>query len=107
GSLCSVSTWVIGPTRGLLIATVESKIEGLQWLLKLNRFGAPVNLLLLQGFLVSFLTSLFILISTVNEMYWLLSVMTAQLAVLFYTILFLAALRLRYKPGCQARVYRI
>ncbi len=24
GSLCSISTWVIGPTRGLLIATFES-----------------------------------------------------------------------------------
>lgn len=107
GSLCSVSTWVIGPTRGLLIASFESKIEGLRWLLKLNRFGAPVNLLLLQGCLVSLLTSLFILIPTVNEAYWLLSVMTAQLAVLFYIILFLAALRLRYKPECQTRVYRI
>jgi amino acid transporter len=107
GSLCSVLTWVIGPTRGLLIATFESKIEALRWLLTINRFGAPVNLLLLQGFLVSLLTSLFILIPTVNEAYWLLSVMTAQLAVLFYMLLFLAALRLRYKQGCQFRVYRI
>lgn len=107
GSLCSVLAWVIGPTRGLLIASLESKIEGLSGLLKRNRFGAPVNLLLLQGCLVSLLTSFFILIPTVNEAYWLLSVMTAQLAVLFYIILFLAALRLRYKPGCQSRVYRI
>jgi glutamate:GABA antiporter len=107
GSLCSVSTWVIGPTRGLLIATVESEIKGLRWFLKLNAFGVPTNLLLLQGFLVSLLASLFILIPTVSEAYWLLSVMTAQLAVLFYILLFLAALRLRYKLSCQARVYRI
>src|ERR1043165_2596563 len=49
GSLCSISTWVIGPTRGLLIATYESQITGLNWLLKVNRFGAPVSLLLFQG----------------------------------------------------------
>jgi len=107
GSLCSVSTWVIGPTRGLFIATAESQISGLRWFLTLNRFGAPVNLLLLQGILVSLLASLFILIPTVNEAYWMLSVMTAQLAVLFYILLFLAALCLRYKEGHQARVYRI
>ncbi len=107
GSLCSVSTWVIGPTRGLLIATLESKINGLRWVLKINRFGAPVNLLLLQGFLVSLLSSLFILIPSVSEAYWLLSVMTAQLAVLFYILLFLAALRLRYKESGITRVYRI
>jgi glutamate:GABA antiporter len=107
GSLCSVSTWVIGPTRGLLIATLESELKGLHWLLKINNFGAPINLLLLQGLLVSLLTSFFILIPTVSEAYWLLSVMTAQLAVLFYILLFLAALRLRYKEGRQTRVYRI
>lgn len=107
GSLCSISTWVIGPARGLLIATSESKITGLRWLLKVNRLGAPVSLLLVQGVLVSLLSSLFILIPSVNETYWLLSVMMAQLAVLFYIFLFLTALRLRYKEAEKSRVYRI
>lgn len=107
GSLCSISTWVIGPTRGLLIATSESQIVGLNWLLKINRFGAPVSLLVFQGVLVSLLTSLFILIPSVNETYWTLSVMTAQLAVLFYIFLFLTALRLRYKEADRSRAYCI
>lgn len=107
GSFCSISTWVIGPTRGLLIATVESQIVGLHWLLKSNRHGAPVSLLLVQGVLVSLLTTLFILIPSVNETYWLLSVMTAQLAVLFYIFLFLSALRLRYKEENRNRAYAI
>ncbi|MFM2323116.1 MAG: putative amino acid antiporter [Pseudomonadota bacterium] len=107
GSLCSISTWVIGPTRGLLIATFENQISGLDCLLKLNRFGAPVCLLLLQGVIVTLLSSLFILIPSVSEVYWLLSVMTAQLAVLFYIFLFLTALRLRYKEAGKDRVYRI
>ncbi len=107
GSLCSISTWIIGPTRGLLIATFENQVSGLHCLLKVNRFGAPVCLLLFQGILVTLLSSLFILIPSVSEAYWLLSVMTAQLAVLFYIFLFLAALRLRYKEAKQSRVYRI
>jgi amino acid transporter len=107
GGLCSISTWVIGPTRGLLIATLENQMNGLPSLLKTNRFGAPTNLLLLQGILVSLLAGLFILVPTINEAYWLLSVMTAQLAVLFYALLFLAALRLRYKETHRVRFYRI
>lgn len=107
GSLCSISTWVIGPTRGLLIATLESRIVGLQGLLKLNRWGAPTRLLVLQGILVSLLTSLFILIPSVNDAYWLLSVMTAQLAVLFYIFLFLSAWRLRFKVTDRKRAYCI
>lgn len=107
GSLCSISTWVIGPTRGLLIATFESQIKGLDWLLKINSYDAPVSLLIFQGVLVSLLTSLFIMIPSINETYWLLSVMTAQLAVLFYLFLFLTALRLRYKEPNRNCSYHI
>ena len=107
GSLCSVSTWVIGPTRGLLVATLENETKNLSWFTKLNRFDAPVNLLLFQGALVSLLAALFILIPTVKEAYWLLSVMTAQLALLFYILLFLAALRLRYTAIEPRRGYQI
>ncbi|MFZ0219072.1 MAG: amino acid permease [Candidatus Aquirickettsiella sp.] len=107
GSLCSISTWVIGPTRGLLVATFESQIRGLQGLLKVNSYGVPVSLLVFQGILVSLLSSIFILIPSVQETYWLLSVMTAQLAVLFYIFLFLTALRLRYKEPSRTRTYHI
>lgn len=107
GSLCSISTWAIGPTRGLWIATLESRIANLKGLLKLNRWGVPIRLLLIQGLLVSLLTSLFILIPSVNDVYWLLSVMTAQLAVLFYIFLFLSAWRLRFKVTDRKYAYRI
>lgn len=53
------------------------------------------------------LTSLFILIPSVNDVYWLLSVMTAQLAVLFYIFLFLSAWRLRFKVTDRKYAYRI
>jgi glutamate:GABA antiporter len=108
GSLCSVSTWVMGPIRGLLVASAESQIPCLQGLLKQNRFGAPVNALLFQGALVSLLTGLLILVPSVKEAYWLLSVMTAQLALLFYIILFLTAFRLRCQSPIQTPgTYRI
>ncbi|WP_010598549.1 amino acid permease [Rickettsiella massiliensis] len=108
GSLCSVSTWVMGPTRGLLIASAESQLPYLKWLLKQNRFDAPVNVLLFQGVLVSLLTGLLLLVPSVKEAYWLLSVMTAQLALLFYILLFLTAFRLRGQyPTRAPGAYRL
>lgn len=107
GTFCGVSTWVIGPTRGLLIAAYESKLESTRWLLKINKQGMPVALLLFQGVLVTLLCSVFVLLPSVNGAYWILSVMTAQLALMFYLFLFAAAIRLRYKADDTERVYRI
>lgn len=107
GCFCCVSTWVVGPTRGLLIAAIESRLDSTHWLLKVNSHGMPTSLLLLQGAIVTVLGCVFVLIPSVSGAYWLLSVMTAQLAVLFYLFLFAAALRLHFKADDQPRAYRI
>ena len=107
GSFCSVSTWSIGPTRGLLVAAYESQLSNTRWLLRINKRGAPITLLLFQGMLVTLLCSLFLLLPSVNAAYWLLSVMTAQLSLIFYLFLFSAAIRLRYRKNHVARAYRI
>lgn len=107
GSFCSVSTWVIGPTRGLLIAARESDLKNMAWLLKVNKHEMPIGLLILQGVIVTLLCSVFILMPNVKAAYWLLGVMTSQLAFLFYLFLFAAALRLRYKERETIRAYHI
>ena len=107
GSFCSVSTWVIGPTRGLLIAARETDFKKMTWLLKVNKHEMPVGLLILQGVIVTLLCSIFILMPSVNAAYWLLGVMTSQLAFLFYLFFFAAALRLRYKEKETVRAYHI
>lgn len=105
GSACGVSAWIIGPTRGLLVAAKESDISGI--LVKLNKRDMPSTLLVVQGIIVTLLCSVFVLMPTVSSAYWLLSVMTSQIAMLFYLFLFTAALRLRYKESHVPRSYRI
>lgn len=105
GSACGVSAWIIGPTRGLLVAARESEITG-TWV-KLNKNGMPRNLLILQGMIVTALCSLFVLMPSVSGAYWILSAMTSQLAVLFYIFFFAAAIKLRYKENNTPRAYRI
>jgi glutamate:GABA antiporter len=105
GGLGGVSAWVIGPTKGLLVASYDGCIPPL--FQKLNKKGVPIALLLTQATIVTIISGVFLLMPTVNSSYWLLSALTAQLALIFYIILFCAAIRLRYTKPDQHRSYKI
>jgi len=93
GGLSGVSAWIIGPTKGLLVASQDGSLP--PFLAKTNARDVPVRILILQALIVSALSMLFILMPTVNSSYWILSVITAQVALLVYIFLFAAALKLR------------
>ena len=64
-------------------------------------------ILILQGLIVTLLCSIFLFMPSVKSSYWLLTVMTAQLALLVYIGLFAAAICLRYKKPQIYRAYRV
>lgn len=105
GGLSGVSTWVIGPTKGLMIAARDSGLPAMFH--AVNSRHAPVRLLMLQGLIFTLLCTVFLLMPTVNSAYWLLSALTAQLAVMVYLLMFAAGIKLRYKFPEQHRAYRI
>jgi len=105
GSLSGVGAWLIGPTKGLLTAARDGCTPSI---LKLtNRKGVPVAILIFQGILFSFIASAFLFMPNVSSSYWILSDLTAQLALLVYVFMFSAAIKLRYKHPTQKRQYRI
>ncbi|MBP9726144.1 MAG: amino acid permease [Gammaproteobacteria bacterium] len=101
-SISGVAAWIIGPSRGLMVASEDTALPKI--LKKVSSKGVPVNMLLLQGGIVSLLTLLFLLMPSVSASYWLLSALTAQLAVMSYLGLFAALIVLRIKhpqrPNC-------
>jgi amino acid transporter len=105
GGLSAVGAWIIGPTKGLLVACHDGSLP--QFLSRTNDRGVPVRILLVQAIVVSLLGLLFLLLPTVNSSYWLLSVITAQLALLVYIGLFASALKLHYHKPHVARSFRI
>jgi amino acid transporter len=105
GGLSAVGAWIIGPSKGLLVASQDGSLP--KFLGITNKQGAPVPILLLQAGIVSLLSLSFILMPTVNSSYWLLSVITAQLALLVYIGLFAAALKLYYSKPNVPRYFRI
>jgi putative glutamate/gamma-aminobutyrate antiporter len=104
-SLAGVSTWVIGPTRGLWVAAEQGNMPS--YFAKLNTKGAPTRILILQGVIATLLCGVFLLMPSVNTSYWILSVLTSQLALLFYLFMFAAAIRLRIRNVAKPRTYRI
>lgn len=105
GAFAGVSSWVIGPTKGLLVAAEDANLP--EFIKQKNRAGVPVNLLLIQGIIFTCLCSSFEFMPSVASSYWLLTAMTAQLALLGYVGMFAAAIKLRYTQNNVSRAFRI
>ncbi|WP_084758851.1 APC family permease [Legionella adelaidensis] len=105
GGLSGVSAWIIGPTKGLLVSAQDGCIP--HQFAKTNKYGAPVRILMIQGFIFTLLSTLFILLDSINAAYWILSDLCAQMALLVYVFMFAAAIKLRYSKADKKRAYKI
>lgn len=105
GAIASMSTWLVGPSKGLLAAAQAGDLPHVFH--KLNKHEMPTNLLIFQGVIVSLITLLFALMPTLNAAFWFISAVVAQLYLLMYFLLFAAAIKLRYKRPDTPRAYRV
>ena len=105
GGVSGVSAWIIGPTKGLLVSARDGSLPDV--FSRVNRYGSPVAILVTQGIIFSLLSSVFILLDSINAAYWLLSDLSAQMALLVYIFMFAAAIKLRYSQPNQPRSYKI
>lgn len=105
GSLSGAAAWIIGPARGLFVSTKDNDLP--RFLQKENKKNIPVGILITQGVIVTLLSIVFLIMPSVNSSYWVLSNLTAQLALLFYVFMFAAAIRLRYKHAKIERAFTI
>lgn len=95
GSFGIFLNWLLATTRYLLVAAKDESLP--HFLKQTNQYGMPGIQLILQGVIFSILSSAFIFMPSVNSAFWLLSVVAAQFALLYYLFLFAAALRLHFK----------
>jgi amino acid transporter len=105
GGLACAGAWMLGPSRALSIALQDTSLPS--WMHHVNHYGSPVSVLIIQGILTTVLASSFFLMPTVSEGYWFLSDLSAQLALLFYLLLFGAAIKLRFSESEQERAFVI
>ncbi len=105
GSMGGVSNWIIAPTKGLLVAAKDGNLP--EHFAAENRHGAPQRLLIYQAIIVTLLTSVFLLMPSVNGSYWLLTALAAQLYMLMYLLMFAAGIWLRFKDPEHARPFKV
>ncbi|MDF2939689.1 MAG: amino acid permease family protein [Gammaproteobacteria bacterium] len=105
GGVASMSAWLIGPARGLREMSVDGEFPKV--FAKLNKYGMPSNILLLQGVIGTLLACVFLFMPSLKSAFWTLVAWTSQFTVLMYILLFSAAIKLRYSQPNLERPYRI
>lgn len=105
GGIGGVSAWLLGPGRCMMIASREGIAP--RCFMKKNKYNSPINVLLLQGLIFTIFSSFYLFFPNFNSAYWLLTAITAQLALLVYMVVFLAAVQLRFRAPHQPRKFRV
>ena len=104
-SLGGMMAWLAGPSKGLLqIGRQEGYLP--PFFQKVNEHGIQVNILFAQGAIVSVIALLFALLPNVQSVYWIFSVITTQVYLIMYVLMFIAAMRLRKSQPEHPRGYR-
>jgi putative glutamate/gamma-aminobutyrate antiporter len=98
-------TWLAGPSKGLLlIARREGYLP--PFFQQQNENEVAVHILVVQGAVTTVIALLYALVPSVSSAYWILSVMTTQVYLIVYLLMFVAAVNLRKRQPNVERGYR-
>lgn len=105
GALGMMSTWIVGPSRGLYATAEHGDLPPIFH--KANAHGMPTNILITQGLIVTILSLVFLFMPSVNSSYWVLVALASLLYMLMYILMFIAAIVLRKKAPHVPRLYKV
>lgn len=105
-SLGGMLAWLAGPSKGLLMISRENGYLP-PFFQKLNKHGVQQNILVVQGAVTTAIALLYAFIPDVSSAYWMLSVITTQVYLIVYLLMFVAAIQLRRKQPDHPRGFRV
>lgn len=106
GAMGQVSTWILGPVRGLFITAKEGILPPI--LQKKNENGIPTNMLILQALMITFWGAVYVLLpGGVNSSFWMLFALTTAVYIVMYLLMYAAAIHLRYSQPSVPRPFAI
>ena len=103
--LSGMMAWLAGPSKGLLKIGQDYGYLP-PYFQKVNAEGIQMNILVVQGIVVSIIGLLYAFIPNVSSAYWIFSVMTTQVYLIMYVLMFIAAVRLRRNQPDHPRGYK-
>jgi len=105
GVLGSVISWIAGPSRGLLWTAKDGLLP--KGLAKVNSKGIQQNILIIQGFIVTVLSSIYLIEANVGVAFFLLGALTIGLYLIMYMLMYAAGIKLRYSQPDLLRSYKV
>lgn len=105
GMIVQVSSWIAGPSRGLLVTAENGDLPPL--FQKMNKNHMPRNIMIFQGVVVSIISLIFLVSPTVSSSFWILTDLAALVYLTVYVIMFLTAIKLRKSRPDVPRPYKI
>ena len=105
GAIAEINSWIMGPVKALYTTSVHGNLP--PFFQNLNKYGMPTHLLLFQSIVVTVASFIILFMPTVSTSYWILTAISAQIYLIMYLLMFLAAIRLRYSHAHVPRLYRI
>ncbi|WP_320171500.1 amino acid permease [Maridesulfovibrio sp.] len=105
GALTMVITWMVGPSKGIREVAREGYLPA-SWS-RVNRFGIPTNILIIQSGLSAVVSCAILFMPTVSSAFMLMSALAVQLYLIMYLLMFAAAIKLRYTRPDVKRGYTI
>ncbi|HIF9209668.1 amino acid transporter [Photobacterium damselae subsp. damselae] len=105
GVLAGVVGWVAGPSSGLLVVAKGGYLP--RFWQYTNKHGMATHIMLAQALLVTLISTVFVVLPSVQAAYQILSQLTVVLYLIMYLLMFAAAIHLRYSQPNRPRPYRI
>ena len=106
GIIAQLSTWMLGPAKGLAPAAYLGDLPPM--FRKQNKNGAPVGVLVLQSAISSGFVLLYLALDALNiDGYWVLVAITSLINIIMYLFMFAAFLKLRVSQADKPRPFRL
>ncbi|GGI95298.1 amino acid transporter [Shewanella hanedai] len=105
GVLAGVVGWVAGPSSALLVVAKGGYLP--RFWQHTNKNGMATHIMLAQAILVTLISTIFVVLPSVQAAYQILSQLTVVLYLIMYLMMFAAAIYLRYSQPNRPRPYKI
>lgn len=105
GIIAQLSTWIVGPARGLIPAAMEGDLPPA--FRKVNKHGMPTGVLVMQGIISSVFALLLVVVPSINQGYWILTAITSLINIIMYMFMFAAFVKLRRTKPDVVRPYKL
>ena len=105
GVFGQVSTWIAGPSKGLLAVGKAGYLPPV--LQKINKHGIQVNILIMQATIVTLLSIIFVLLPSVQAAYQILTALCVTLYLIMYILLFITFIKLRITQPNVDRTFKV